>query len=94
MDVEGNQAARVDVSAIKVVAGRLQTRVVDRAMQIFGGMGLTNDTPLAYLWTWGRALRLLDGPDEVHLRVVSRDELAQAKARSDKGEHYFVKRAL
>lgn len=81
MDEEGNQAARVDVSAIKLVAGRLQTRVVDRAMQIFGGMGLTNDTPLAYLWTWGRALRLLDGPDKVHLRVVSRDELAKAKAR-------------
>jgi acyl-CoA dehydrogenase len=81
MDTEGNQAARVDVSAIKIVAARLQTRVVDRAMQIFGAMGLTNDTPLAYLWTWGRALRLLDGPDEVHLRVVSREEVAKAKAR-------------
>ena len=92
MDVEGNQAARVDVSAIKVVAGRLQTRVVDRAMQIFGGMGLTNDTPLAYLWTWGRALRLLDGPDEVHLRVVSRDELAKAKTRPNNGEHTIAKR--
>jgi acyl-CoA dehydrogenase len=83
MDVEGNQAARVDVSAIKIVAARLQTRVVDRAMQIFGAMGLTNDTPLAYLWTWGRALRLLDGPDEVHLRVVSREEVAKAKARGN-----------
>jgi acyl-CoA dehydrogenase len=44
-------------------------------------MGLSNDTPLAGLWTRGRALRFVDGPDEVHLRVVSRDELAKAKAR-------------
>jgi acyl-CoA dehydrogenase len=75
MDTEGNKAARVDVSAIKIVAARLQTRVVDRAMQVFGAMGLSNDTPLAYLWTWGRALRFIDGPDEVHLRNVARAEL-------------------
>jgi acyl-CoA dehydrogenase len=83
MDTAGNQAARVDVSAIKIVAARLQTRVLDRAIQVFGAMGLSNDTPLAYLWTWGRALRFIDGPDEVHLRVVSRDEIGKAKARRD-----------
>ena len=44
-------------------------------------MGLTPDTPLARLWSWGRALRLLDGPDEVHLRSIARHELALAKAR-------------
>ncbi|HEX4766920.1 MAG TPA: acyl-CoA dehydrogenase family protein [Lichenihabitans sp.] len=77
MDRESNQAARVDVSAIKVVAARLQTRVLDRAIQVFGAMGLSNDTPLAYLWTWGRALRFVDGPDEVHLRVVSRHEIGK-----------------
>ena len=77
MDREGNQAARVDVSAIKVVAARLQTQVLDRAIQVFGAMGLSNDTPLAYLWTWGRALRFIDGPDEVHLRVVSRHEIGK-----------------
>ena len=54
LDREGNRAARVDVSAIKLVAGRLQTRVVDRAIQVFGAMGLTCDTPLSLLWTWGR----------------------------------------
>jgi acyl-CoA dehydrogenase len=85
MDTEGNQAARVDVSAIKVVAARLQTTVLDRAIQIFGAMGLSEDTPLAYLWTWGRALRFVDGPDEVHLRVVSRDEIGRAKARGPAG---------
>jgi acyl-CoA dehydrogenase len=78
------------VSAIKVVAARLQTRIVDRAMQVFGAMGLTTDTPLSYLWTWGRALRLLDGPDEVHLRVVSRAELAKSKAAIGRNASHFV----
>jgi acyl-CoA dehydrogenase len=73
---------RAEVAAIKVVAARLQTRVADRAMQIFGAMGLSPDTPLAWLWTWGRAMRFLDGPDEVHLRTVARQELARACARS------------
>ncbi|HWS05568.1 MAG TPA: acyl-CoA dehydrogenase family protein [Burkholderiaceae bacterium] len=79
MDRQGNAAARVDVSAIKLVAAQLQTRVLDRAMQIFGAIGLTPDTPLAALWSWGRALRFLDGPDEVHLRTVARHELARTK---------------
>jgi acyl-CoA dehydrogenase len=81
MDVAGNKAAKREISAIKVVAARLQTRVVDRAMQVFGAKGLTSDTPLAFLWTWGRALRYIDGPDEVHLRGIARDELRAAKMR-------------
>jgi acyl-CoA dehydrogenase len=81
MDRHGNAAARVDASAIKLVTAQLQTRVIDRAMQVFGAMGLTPDTPLARLWSWGRALRFLDGPDEVHLRTVARAELARAKTR-------------
>jgi acyl-CoA dehydrogenase len=90
MDREGNKAARVDVSAIKIIAPRLQTRVLDRAIQIFGAMGLTPDTPLAYFWTWGRALRFIDGPDEVHLRVVARNELAKAKANPGKSLAYYT----
>ncbi len=80
IDTQGNQAARVDVSAIKLVAAMLQTRVLDRAIQVFGAMGLTPDTPLSFLWTWGRAMHFLDGPDEVHLRVLARAELGRAKA--------------
>jgi acyl-CoA dehydrogenase len=68
------------VSAIKLVAARLQTRVLDRAMQVFGAAGLTPDTPLAGLWSWGRALRFMDGPDEVHLRAIARQELARSRA--------------
>ena len=89
MDQQGNQAARVDVSAIKLVAANLQTRVLDRAIQVFGAMGLTPDTPLAYLWTWGRALHFVDGPDEVHLRVIARDELRRAKANLGATAAYY-----
>ena len=79
MDQAGSAAARTDVAAIKLVSSRLQTRVLDRAMQVFGAMSLSPDTPLARLWAWGRALRFLDGPDEVHLRTVARAELKRAK---------------
>ena len=78
------------VAAIKVVAARLQVKVVDRAMQIFGAMGLSPDTPLAYFWTWGRALQLMDGPDEVHLRTVARHELHQARLRMGTSSNYFT----
>ena len=81
---------RAQVAAIKVVAAGLQTRVMDRAMQIFGAMGLSPDTPLAYFWTWGRALHLMDGPDEVHLRSVARHELVQARARGGASSVYFT----
>jgi acyl-CoA dehydrogenase len=74
MDNHGNKAARTEVSAIKVVAARLQTKIADRAMQVFGASGLSNDTPLAFIYSWGRALRFIDGPDEVHLRTVARAE--------------------
>ncbi|MDE1950274.1 MAG: acyl-CoA dehydrogenase family protein [Burkholderiales bacterium] len=79
IDREGQAAARLEASAIKLVASRLQTRVLDRAIQVFGAMGLGPDTPLARLYGWGRALRFLDGPDEVHLRTLARAELRRAK---------------
>lgn len=83
IDQDGNRAARNDVSMIKVVVPRLQTRVIDRAMQVYGAMGLTPDTPLAFLWSWGRALQFIDGPDEVHLRGVARRE---TKLQAEKNE--------
>ncbi len=91
MDREGNKAARAEVSGIKLVVSRLQTEVLDRAIQVFGAMGLTDDTPLAYLWTWGRALRFIDGPDEVHLRTVARSELKAAKGRLAETARYLVR---
>lgn len=90
IDQGQREQARADVAAIKVVAARLQTRVVNRAIQVFGAMGLSPDTPLAYFWTWGRALQLLDGPDEVHLRSVARHELAHARENRGASAAYFT----
>lgn len=83
-------SVRAPVAAIKVVAAGLQTQVMGRAMQIFGAMGLSPDTPLAYFWTWGRALHLMDGPDKVHLRSAARHELAQARTRGGASSVYFT----
>ncbi len=82
IDRLGSHAARTEVAAIKVAATRLLTRVVDRAIQVFGAKGLTPDTPLAALYVWARALRFVDGPEEVHLRTVARQELAKIDLRS------------
>ncbi len=57
---------------IKVVAADLLTNVTDRAMQTFGGAGLTDDFPLAEMWSNGRKLHIVDGPDEVHMRSLAR----------------------
>jgi acyl-CoA dehydrogenase len=90
LDHRDRKDSRTDVAAIKVVAARLQTRVVDRAMQAFGAMGLSPDTPLAWFWTWGRAMHLLDGPDEVHLRAIARHELEQAREKLGNLTDYFT----
>ena len=60
------------------------------AAAVLGAMGLSPDTPLAYLWSWGRALHLMDGPDEVHLRTVARHELTLAKERMGAGSAWFT----
>lgn len=90
LDRDGNKAARIDVSAIKVVAAGLQSRVVDRAVQVFGAMGLTNDTPLAGFLGWARALRFVDGPDEVHLRTIARAEIARVRAEPGARALYYT----
>lgn len=75
IDKHGAKAARKEVSMIKALVPRVHTAVCDRAMQAFGAMGVSPDTPLADHWTWGRALRFADGPDEVHLQAVARMEV-------------------
>ncbi|MEZ5174615.1 MAG: acyl-CoA dehydrogenase family protein [Acidimicrobiia bacterium] len=77
IDTHGNRAARTDVSAIKVVAPNTALWVIDKAIQVFGGKGVTDDTPLAAMWANMRTLRLADGPDEVHKMVVSRREIGR-----------------
>ena len=68
-------------SGASACASAQDTRRQTSSMQVFGAMGLTPDTPLARLWSWGRAMRFFDGPDEVHLRTIARSELAKAKRR-------------
>ena len=75
IDAEGNKAARHLVALAKVACPRTATEVIDRAIQVHGGAGMTDDTPLAAMYVWHRAMRLFDGPDEVHLRTVARAEL-------------------
>ena len=77
IDTEGNRAARRDVSAIKVVAPRTALWVIDKAIQVHGGMGVSNDTPLASMWANMRTLQIADGPDEVHQMVVARREIGR-----------------
>ena len=77
MDTVGNKHAQKEIAAIKVVAARLACRVLDRAIQAFGGAGVSGDFPLAQMYAGARTLRLADGPDEVHLRAVARLELGE-----------------
>jgi acyl-CoA dehydrogenase len=77
IDTEGNKNARQAVSAIKIVAPNTALWVIDKAVQVHGGMGVTDDTPLASMWANMRTLRLADGPDEVHKMVVARQEIGR-----------------
>ncbi len=85
MDRGGSKAARREIGMIKVVAPNMATRVIDRAIQAFGGAGVGPDVPLAALWASARTLRLADGPDEVHLDQLARDEIRAARERLASG---------
>jgi acyl-CoA dehydrogenase len=79
MDTVGNKAAQVEIAAIKVAAPEIALKIVDRAIQVHGAGGVTDDFPLAAFWAHLRTLRLADGPDEVHKRAIARQELAKYK---------------
>ena len=79
IDAQGAKAARNEIAMIKVVVPQMQLAVTNRAIQVFGAMGLSPDTPLAELWTMGRALQIADGPDQVHLRSVFKGELKRTQ---------------
>jgi acyl-CoA dehydrogenase len=75
MDTVGNKEAQTEIAAIKVAAPNIALKIVDRAIQVHGGAGVTDDFPLAMAYAHLRTLRLADGPDEVHKRAIARREL-------------------
>lgn len=80
IDSVGAREARTEIAAIKVVAPRTALWVLDKAVQTHGAAGVSGDTPLAEMWAMLRTLRLADGPDEVHLRSIAREELSRQTA--------------
>jgi acyl-CoA dehydrogenase len=82
MDTAGNKESRKEIAMIKVVAPNVALRVIDRAIQVHGGAGVSQDFPLAYAWACARTLRLADGPDEVHLESIAKQELSEQRRRA------------
>jgi acyl-CoA dehydrogenase len=80
IDQHGNKEAHLLVSQIKAVAPKVACDVIDRAIQVHGAAGVSDDFPLARLYSWHRAMRLFDGPDEVHMRTIARAELGREKS--------------
>jgi acyl-CoA dehydrogenase len=79
IDTVGARHARTEIAAIKVIAPRVACEVIDRAIQLHGGAGVTDVTPLAAMYAHARTLRIADGPDAVHLSVVAK-QLLKSKA--------------
>ena len=77
MDTAGNRAARKEIAMIKAVVPQMALRVIDRAIQVHGGAGVSQDTPLANFWIYARSLRIADGPDEVHFESVAKMEIGK-----------------
>jgi acyl-CoA dehydrogenase len=77
MDVAGNKAAKAEIAMIKVVAPNMACKVIDWAMQVHGGAGVSADFPLAYYYAQARTLRFADGPDEVHRNAIAKIELGK-----------------
>jgi acyl-CoA dehydrogenase len=90
IDTAGIEGARLEISLIKALVPTVLTDVADRAMQTFGAMGTGPDTPLAEIWTGGRALRIADGPDEVHKRTIARLEVSASRRRRRASSAYLV----
>jgi acyl-CoA dehydrogenase len=82
MDRAGNKSAKAEIAMIKVVAPQMACKVIDWAMQVFGGAGMSQDTPLAYFYTLSRTLRFADGPDEVHRNAIAKLELGKVMPRA------------
>ena len=82
LDTQGSLGARFEISAIKVVAPNVAQAVIDRAIQVHGGAGVSQDLPLTQMFAYARSARFMDGPDEVHLSIIGREELKREEGRA------------
>ncbi|KAJ5697818.1 hypothetical protein N7488_011502 [Penicillium malachiteum] len=89
MDTHGNKAGRYVIAQSKILVPEGAARIIDECMQMYGGQGLTQHTPLPEMWTYARFVRLADGPDAAHLHQVGRDQLKTAKDVKKRHERYY-----
>jgi alkylation response protein AidB-like acyl-CoA dehydrogenase len=88
MDIHGNKAGRYAIAQSKILIPDMATRVIDECMQLYGGQGLTQHTPLPEMWTYARFVRIADGPDSAHRHQVGRDELKTAEKYVERNKGY------
>lgn len=88
MDIHGNKAGRYAIAQSKILIPNMATRVIDECMQLYGGQGLTQHTPLPEMWTYARFVRIADGPDSAHRHQVGRDELKTAAGFKERSKEY------
>jgi acyl-CoA dehydrogenase len=86
MDNSGAKGARDYISMVKIIGPKLAHDVAERAMQIFGGKGVSGDTPIAEMYVMGRLMRIADGPDEVHMNQLAKLTMAQAEIKRQAGK--------
>jgi alkylation response protein AidB-like acyl-CoA dehydrogenase len=89
MDTHGNKAGRYVIAQSKILVPEGAARIIDECMQMYGGQGLTQHTPLPEMWTYARFVRLADGPDAAHRHQVGRDQLKTAKDVKKRHERYY-----
>ncbi|KAJ1918946.1 hypothetical protein H4219_002302 [Mycoemilia scoparia] len=82
MDQVGPKAAKKEIGIAKVAVPNIALDIVDKAVQMFGAAGVSQDTPLAYFWGALRTLRLADGPDEIHIRQIAKQEIADQNRKA------------
>jgi acyl-CoA dehydrogenase len=79
MDEFENKIARNEIAMIKAVVPQMALKIIDRAIQVHGGGGVSQDFPLTNFWIYARSLRLADGPDEVHIESVAKNEVRKCR---------------
>ncbi|PGH26443.1 hypothetical protein AJ80_01941 [Polytolypa hystricis UAMH7299] len=91
MDIHGNKAGRYAIAQSKILVPEIAMKIIDECMQMYGGQGLTQHTPMPEMWTYARFVRVADGPDAAHRHQVGRDQLKTAEGFKKRHEQYWSK---